>query len=416
MYTLDMIQRALEGRLARLLERFPCLLLFGARQTGKSTLVSKCGLAHGRKYVTFDDPETVAAAKSDAEAFLGQAELLTIDEVQRRPDLFLHVKRCVDRERKPGRFLLTGSSAAELLSAGKASALAGRAAISELGPLTLAEVEGRKPLDWLALLRAPDAATALRRLPKPVTSRETLRKRVMRGGLPPAWDAPDDESWREWMRGYRALYLEKDVLPIRRLSAPEDFLRFMTRLAYRSGGLLSLSDSARGAGVPLSSAQNYLRLLEGSCQWFKLAPYHRNLGKRLVKSPKGYWFDSGVLAFLMGVAHWDEARDADRLGALFETWIANEIRAAPWLVSERLELHHWRTQTGVEVDFVLSLGERLLPLEAKASSSITPKMLRGLETFLADHARNAPFGAVIYSGSEHRLLGPRMIAVSAAAL
>ena len=410
-----MIARAIEARLARLLERFPCLLLFGARQTGKSTLVSGTKLGAGRTYVTFDDPEALAAAKSDHEAFLDQAERLTIDEVQRRPELFLRVKRRVDLDRKPGRFLLTGSSAAELLSGGKASALAGRAAVAELGPLTLSEVEGRKPLDWPGLLSAPDAASALRRLPAPATSPATLKKRILRGGLPLAWLARDDEAWRDWMRAYRALYLDRDVLPVRRLGAPEDFLRFMTHLAYRSGGLLSLSDAARDAGVPLSSAENYLRLLEGSCQWFKVAPFHRNLGKRLVKSPKSYWFDSGVLAFLMGVSRWEEARSADRLGALFETWVADELRAAACLGSDGLELHHWRTRTGVEVDFVLSLGERLLPLEAKAASPIAPKMLRGLDAFLAEHGKNAPFGAVIYSGSEHRLLGPRIIAISAAA-
>ncbi|MDO8756834.1 MAG: DUF4143 domain-containing protein, partial [Elusimicrobiota bacterium] len=318
--------------------------------------------------------------------------------------------------RELGRFLLTGSSAAEIVAAGKASALAGRSAILELGPLTLGEIEGRESIDWLGLLRAPDATTALRALPAPKTSRANLKRRIMRGGLPPAWEAQDDEAWREWMKAYRALYLEKDVLPVRRLGAPDDFLRFMTQLAYRSSGLLSLSDSARDAGVPLSSAQNYLRLLEGSCQWSRVAPYHRNLGKRLVKSPKGYWFDSGVLAFLMGISDWQQAQSADRLGALFETWVANEIRAAIWQSSEALELHHWRTQTGVEVDFVLSMGERLLPIEAKSSSSITPKMLRGLETFLADHAKAAPFGVLIYAGSEHRLLGPKIIAISATAL
>ena len=411
-----MIHRALEGRLGRLLDKFPCLLLFGARQTGKSTLVSKGKIAAGRKYVTFDDPEVIAAARSDAEAFLSQAPRLTVDEVQRYSDLFLRVKRSIDRERELGRFLLTGSSAAEIVAAGKASALAGRSAILELGPLTLGEIEGRESIDWLGLLRAPDATTALRALPAPKTSRANLKKRIMRGGLPPAWEAQDDESWREWMKAYRALYLEKDVQPLRRLGAPDDFLRFMTQLAYRSSGLLPLSDAARDAGVPLSSSANYLRLLESSCQWFRVAPYHRNLGKRLVKSPKGYWFDSGVLAFLMGISDWEQAQSADRLGALFETWVANEIRAAIWQSSEALELHHWRTQTGVEVDFVLSMGERLLPIEAKSSASITPKMLRGLETFLADHAKAAPFGVLIYSGCEHRLLGPKIIAISATAL
>lgn len=411
-----MIKRGLADRVGRLLARFPCLLLFGARQVGKSTLVSQTGIAHGRKYVTFDDPEAIAAARADVDVFINQARRLTVDEVQRYPDLSLRVKRSIDRERTSGRFLLTGSSAAEIVAAGKASALAGRSAILEMGPLTLAEVECRDPFDWLALLRASDAAAVLRRLPEPATSRESLQRRVMRGGLPPAWEADDDESWREWMRAYRALYLEKDVLPMRRLAAPDDFLRFMTQTAYRSGGILSLSDLGRDAGVPLSSAQNYLRLLEGSCQWFRVLPYHRNLGKRLVKAPKGYWCDSGVLAFLMGVADWDQAQSAGRLGPLFETWAANEIRAATWMSSERLELHHWRTHGGSEVDFVLSLGERLLPIEVKSASSLSPKSLRGLDSFLADHGKAAPFGVVIYTGSEHRILGPRLIAVSAMAL
>ncbi|MEK7764850.1 MAG: DUF4143 domain-containing protein, partial [bacterium] len=310
----------------------------------------------------------------------------------------------------------TGSSAAELVAAGKTSALAGRSAILELGPLTLAEVEGRDPIGWAQLLRAPDASAALRRLPKPKTDRAQLKRRIMRGGLPPAWQSADDESWQAWMRSYRALYLERDVLPMRRLGAPDDFLRFMTHTAYRSGGILSLSDLARDAGVPVSSAQNYLRLLEGSCQWFRVLPYHRHLGKRLVKSPKGYWFDSGVLAFLMGVTDWEHAQRADRLGPLFETWVANELRAATWMHPERLELHYWRTHSGHEVDFILSKGERLLPLEVKAASSLTPRHLRGLENFLADHGKAAPFGCVIYTGSEHRLLGPRILAISAMAL
>lgn len=411
-----MIPRGLERRVELLLARFPCLLLFGARQVGKSTIVSKTKVAQGRKYLTFDDPETIAAARADADVFIDQAERLTIDEVQRYPDLFQRVKRSIDSERKAGRFLLTGSSAAEILAAGKASALAGRSAVLEMGPLTLAETEGRAPFDWLELLRATETAAVLRRLPKPAATREALQRRVMRGGLPPAWEAEDDATWREWMRAYRALYLERDVLPVRRLAAPEDFLRFMTQTAYRSGGLLSLSDLGRDAGVPLSSAQNYLRLIEGSCQWFRVLAYHRNLGKRLVKSPKGYWFDSGVLAYLLGVSDWEQARSAGRLGALFETWVANEIRAATWMISERLELHHWRTQAGSEVDFVLSLGERLLPIEVKSASTLSPKDLRGLETFLADHKKEAPFAVVLYTGAEHRLIGPRIIALSAMAL
>lgn len=411
-----MFKRGLESRVGRLLERFPCLLLFGARQVGKSTLVSKTALSRDRKYVTFDDPETIAAARADADAFLAQAARLTVDEVQRHPDLFARVKRSVDRERTSGRFLLTGSSAAELVAAGKASALAGRSAVIEMGPLTLAELEARDPLDWHGLLRTPDASAAMRGLPPPQDARDRLERRIMRGGLPPAWEAQDDETWREWMRAYRALYLDRDVLPVRRLGAPDDFLRFMTQAAYRSAGLLSLSDLARDAGVPLSSAQNYLRLLEGSCQWFRVKPYHRNLGKRLVKSPKGYWFDSGVLAFLMGVSTWEQARSADRLGALFETWVANELRAASWMSSEGLDVHHWRTHAGAEVDFVLSCGGRLLPVEVKAASNLLPPHLRGLEAFLAEHGKAAPFGIVVYAGKEHRLLGPRLLAVSALSL
>jgi predicted AAA+ superfamily ATPase len=227
---------------------------------------------------------------------------------------------------------------------------------------------------------------------------------------------PEDESWREWMRGYRTLYLEKDVLPIRRLGAPDDFLRFMAQTALRSSGIHSLSGAARDAGVPLSSAENYLRLIEGSCQWFRVPPYYRNLGKRLVKAPKGYWFDSGVLAFLMGVATWGEAQGAGRLGALFETWAANELRAAIWSSSGALELYYWRTYAGAEVDFVVAQGERLLPIEVKAADSLASVKLRGLGTFLQDHGSAAPFGVVIHGGAEHQLIGPRIVAVSARAL
>lgn len=396
------------------LREFPCVLLIGARQVGKTTLTTLPQFSQGRTFLTFDDPEVLATAKADPEAFLDQAEKLTIDEVQRLPGLFTRIKKRIDRDRVSGRFLLTGSSATHLVQ-GAHPSLAGRASILEMGPLTLSELKGGASIDWRQLLTARSAAEALKRIslisPAPA---HILEQRILRGGLPPAFQFRKDTGlWLDWMRSYRSLYLDRDVLPQRRLGLIEDFLRVMAHMAWRTAQNISLSGVSRDAGVPVSSVAVYLRLLEQSCQWIRLPAYHRNLGKRLQKTPKGYWFDSGVAAFLMGVTHKDQATQQQRWGALFETWLVNELKTAHSIYPEISGLYHWRTQTGLEVDIVIEGMGRILPVECKSGRTLGHELSSGMRAFLSLFRKDAPFGLILYGGTEPQLLPDNVVALPA---
>ena len=400
-----LLDRHLRLPIERALKRFPVVLLSGARQVGKSTLARS--LAKGNwsgTYVTLDDRASLDAALLDPDGFLAaRATPLVIDEVQKAPDLLRAVKKAVDERRRPGRFLLTGSANVLTLST-VAERLSGRVAVFYLEPLSWSEISRAKPSAAIQLLLgAPDAPSALRALgPLALPNRRReLQKRVLSGGYPPAALARSAEERRQWFAGYQATYLERDIRDLANIEHLPEFNRLLGLLALRSAQLLNLSEVARESNLRMMTLRRYCGLLETTFQIFRLQPYFSNRAKRLVKSPKLYLSDSGLTSFLSGADSWAVLERQGRTGALVETWVAGELRRFLSGLAIRIDAFFFRSHDGHEVDFVLEgPGTRVLGIEVKLASRVTPRDLAGLSKMRDALGKRMAVGVVAYGGTE----------------
>jgi predicted AAA+ superfamily ATPase len=376
------------------------LVLSGLRQTGKSTLLQQeAGLARGRAYHTLDDFATLAAARADPEALLEGAAI--IDEVQRCPELLLALKRSVDAKRQAGRFILSGS--ANLALIGQVSeTLAGRALYCTLHPMTRREIQGaiEKPpfvIEFMRSLRLPRGAR------EPVSERE-----VLAGGLPPA--CLDNADPAEWFRGYVQTYVERDV---RQLSQITDLVAFrvLAQLAaLRTGQVLVISALARDAKLTTGTAGRYLALLEASFLIRRLPPFLKNRSSRLIKSPKLYVVDSGLAAHLAGVTEIATGTDDLMRGALFETYVAQNIAALLEAHQPDAQLTYWHEQGRHEVDFVIESGRNVVALEVKVATRWSAADLAGLRAFV-DRTPACVAAVLAYNGREPVKLDGKLWAI-----
>jgi hypothetical protein len=395
------LAREITPRLMRATRRLPVVVLSGLRQTGKSTLLRhEEALARGYAYRTLDDFATLTAARAHPESLLETAAIL--DEVQRCPELLLPLKRSVDEQRKPGRFLLSGSANLALL--GRVSeTLAGRAAYFTLHPMTRREQRGetgRKP--FLAeFIDSPGLPTGKA---DPITEGE-----VLRGGLPPAC-LGTDESVAEWFRGYVQTYVERDV---RHLSAITDLVAFRTLAqlaALRTAQVLVISTLARDAKLNAVTAGRYLDLLEASFLVQRLPPFMKNRSSRLVKSPKLHFTDSGLAAHLAGIASLTPWRDDLLRGALFETYVAQNLSALLEAHLPGAQLSYWHEQGRHEVDFVIEADRKVIGIEVKAATRWSESDLSGLRAFL-ERTPACAAAVLACNGRESVKLDDRLFAI-----
>jgi len=397
----DYLPREITARLVQALRRLPVVVLSGLRQTGKSTLLQREeSLAGGRTYRTLDDFAILAAARTNPEALLADAVIL--DEAQRCPELLMAVKRSVDEERRPGRFILSGSANLALLSH-VSETLAGRAAYLTLHPMTRREARGRTATppflaEFLQTQPLPRGAV------DPVTEQE-----VLAGGLPPVCLGPPDAT-AEWFRGYVQTYVERDV---RQLSQITDLVAFRTLAqlaALRTGQVLVVSTLARDAKLSSATAGRYLNLLEGSFIIRRLPPFLKNRTSRLIKSPKLHFTDSGLAAHLAGVAGLEPGRDDLLRGALFETYTAQNLAALLEAHVPDAQLTYWSEQGRHEVDFVVEAGRKVFGIEVKAATRWTESDLAGLRAFVG--RTPACVAAVLaYNGREAVRLDGKLFAI-----
>lgn len=399
----SLLPRLAQTQLARALASFPVVVVTGARQTGKSTLVRAVGAAEPRSYRSLDDLEVLELARRNPDSLVGGAEHLTLDEVQRSPDLLLAIKRAVDRDRSPGRFLLTGS-ANLLLSRRVAESLAGRAVYLTLWPLTRREQLGlgragvwgelftRAAADWPQVLKGQVAAP------------EDWRALAQRGGYPvPAHQLRDPSARLLWFIGYTQTYLERDLRDIGEVGSIIDFRRLMQALCLRAGSLVNQSELARDVGLSQPTIGRHLGLLEMSYQLARLPAYAVNRTKRLIKAPKIYWADTGLALSLSG--------EPEPRGAHLENLVLSDLLA--WQASELgiPQLLYWRTAKGEEVDFVIEWNGRLLPVEIKASRRPTTKDAHSILAFREDYGAAALPGLVLYDGEQIEGLADGVLAV-----
>ncbi len=395
------LPREITPRLLRALGQLPVLVLSGLRQSGKSTLLQKeIGLARGHAYRTLDDFATLAAAQSNPESLLERAAIL--DEVQRCPELLVTLKKSVDEQRRPGRFILSGSANLTLLGH-VTETLAGRAGYFTLHPMTRREQRSatlQEPF-LVKFLRAPSLPAGKA---DPVTEQE-----ILTGGLPPAC-LGSAEGVAEWFRGYVQTYVERDV---RQLSQITDLIAFRTLAqlaALRTAQVLVISTLARDAKLNAVTAGRYLDLLETSFLIRRLPPFLKNRSSRLVKSPKLHFTDSGLAAHLAGITSLESGRDDLLRGALFETYVAQNLAALLEAHSPDAQLAFWHEQGRHEVDFVIETGSRVFAIEVKAATRWSATDLSGLRAFL--ERTPACIAAVLaYNGREAVKLDERLFAI-----
>jgi uncharacterized protein len=387
------LPRAAGAALEAALEIFPVVVVIGARQTGKSTLVQSHPALREHAYRTLDDPELRDQARRDPASVLTYARHLILDEVQRAPDLLSAVKLAVDadRPRAPGRFVLTGS-ANLLLMERVSESLAGRAAYLRLWPLTRRERLGLGCAGiWSDLLDAPTAAwdAIVGRQDVPA---DDWRRVTAEGGLPvPAYELETDDARARWFDGYVETYLERDLQALARIEDLGDFRRLMRAAALRLGQVAHQADLARDVGLSRPTAHRWLNLLETSFQLVRVGAYAVNRTKRLVKSPRMYWSDVGLARHLAG---------GEPAGAHLENLVLTDLVAWRELVTPRPEVHYWRTVNGDEVDFVIEAGRRLLPVEVKATSRPAHRDARHLVTFRQEYGAAVHGGLLLHTGEE----------------
>jgi predicted AAA+ superfamily ATPase len=395
------LPRMVGAALAERLAVMPAVVVTGARQTGKSTLAEHL-VAGRRQYRTLDDLDALDLARRDPEALVDVPGPLTLDEVQRAPAVLPAVKRAVDRGRVAGRFLLTGS-ANLLLMRQVSESLAGRASYLTLWPMTLREQRGlgRAGL-WEELLAAPDAQWLDLLAARP-GERENWRALALRGGFPTpalALSRPADRA--VWFDGYVRTYLERDLQDLASISALPDFRRLMRAACLRLGQLLNQTELARDCGLPQPTVHRWLNLLETSYLALRLPAYAVNRTKRLIKSPKLYWSDTGLALHLAGL---DEPA-----GAHLENLVLHDLVAWRDARLERAEVGYWRTAIGEEVDFVLEAGRQLLPIEVKASARPRLADAAHLRAFRAEYGKRARSGLLLHAGSALEWLAPDVLA------
>ena len=397
------IPRALEPVLRKAAAEFPAVVLTGPRQSGKTTLL-KHVFGKTSAYASLELPDVRASAAADPRGFLKMHPApVVFDEVQYAPDLLPYIKELIDERRNArGQYFLTGSQNL-LMTEQVTESLAGRAAMLRLLPISQREEFGRPrdPLPW---------ESEKTHSPADRSAPADLWRRFLRGGYPELVAEPDRDI-RLWHSSYVQTYLERDVRSLRQVGDLISFQSFLRALAGRTGQLLNLTDVARDLGIAVNTAKAWLSVLEATFQVIVLRPYHSNAGKRLVKTPKVYFSDTGMLCYLAGLKDPDHAAAGPLGGPIFETAVLLQIVKAFVNRGEEPQIHFWRTSTGVEVDLVVEAGDRLIPLEVKLSATPRPAMAGGIRAFQEDLGEKAGRGFVVHPGEVRLPLAPKVSAL-----
>lgn len=385
--------RYLADQIAYSLQHSPVVLVNGARQSGKSTLAQEL-VKNGKlqHYVTLDDPGVLSALTLSPEGYLKQLPVGTvIDEVQRWPQMFQNLKKIVDEERVPGRFLLTGS--ANVLMLPKLSdSLAGRMQIFTLRPLAQAEIVGSK-VNFIDRIFADELNFA------PSYSEADIPALILRGGCPNIVLEQEEQARSNWFQGYVTTLLQRDVRDLAQIEQIGMLPNLLQLLADRVGGVLNYSDLARISGVKQSTLKRYLHLFEALFFINYLPAWFSNLGKALAKSPKVYLNDTGLACYLLGDDVHSLAGNRNRFGFFLENFVLGELRKQASWAEKRISFAHLRANAGQEVDCILqSANGKLVGIEMKAAEVLKTEHLKGLKWLRQQKQEQFQRGILLYQG------------------
>ncbi|PKQ34694.1 MAG: hypothetical protein CVT61_09760 [Actinobacteria bacterium HGW-Actinobacteria-11] len=404
----QLVRRLVFSRVEEALEDTRIVVIQGARQVGKSTLGSQVLAGRHGRAVTLDDPGSLDFARTDPVGFVEQMPdgLLMIDELQRAPELVVALKASVDRDQRPGRFLVTGSANLLDLSATHES-LAGRAESIELYPLSQREL-GSNPGSFIDLVFDPES---LVRHTSPLTREEYLDL-AFRGGYPEALRRASSRRRADWYDAYISQIVRRDAPDISGLQRIADLPRLLRLIAGRMGSTMVWSSLAADAGIPRRTLDPYAALLETLYLTHTLPAWAINLTSREVKQPKVFPVDSGLAASLLGATSSGMAPVSPVAGALLECFVVGELRRQQTWASERTTLHHYRDSRGVEVDAVLETPDgRVVGVEVKATSTVRASDAAGLNTLRERVGERFVAGYVLHTGSSSVAVGERIAAV-----
>lgn len=399
-YVFTMLPRILESTIERAMRTFPAVLITGPRQSGKTTLLTE-KFAPTHRFISLENPDVRARVLDDPIGFLkSNPPPVILDEIQYTPELLHYIKSAVDNNRTPGQWLISGSQSFALM-AGVSQSLSGRVAILSLLPFSIAESQGLgdkgAPLD-----RMIERAFTT---PEPPKKRAegigtvSLHDRLLRGAYPEIRSNPEVDR-QLWCASYIQTYLERDVRQITNIGDLNTFNRFLRLCAARTGQILNMSEMSRDAGVSMPTIKKWLSVLEAGYQIYLLPPHFSNFGKRIIKSPKLYFLDTGLATFLLGLHDREPLLKGPMLGPLFETLVVSEWIKAFYHRGEKPELYYWRSKAGVEVDLIIDRNGTLYPIEIKSTSTLLPGHAESLRKWMGFAENSADRGLLVADISE----------------
>lgn len=380
-----MIQRELSEKLSALARKFPIVSVTGPRQSGKTTLSRM--VFEKYEYVSLEDPNERDFALADPKGFLKRFQKgVILDEIQRAPLLLSYLQGIVDRDDSPGRFILTGSQQFHLMDK-VGQTLAGRTAIVNLLPFSLSELLAEPPSDPRKINTQPDKRK------KPSFDLEWI---LFQGFYPRIHDK--GLNAQDWLSAYYRTYVERDVRDVANIGNLETFQRFVRLCAGRSGQLLNLSSLGADCGVSHTTARYWISILQAGFIIHLLPPHHANFSKRIIKSPKLYFLDTGLLCYLLRVQEPNDISAHAMKGPIFETFVLGELYKAFTHRGEVPPLYFWRDRTGHEVDVVIDTGKKLIPVEIKSGETVVDGSFDGLRYFTSLGQPAASQGVLVHGG------------------
>lgn len=391
-----MFKRHIKPHLVKALERSPVVLLNGARQVGKSTLVKEFQKEKGYTYLTFDDETVYVAAKNDPTGFINSLQKpIIIDEVQRVPEIFLPIKIDIDSNRIAGRYLLTGS-ANPLLIPHLGDSLAGRMEIVDLMPLSQGEIAGTIE-SWI------DTAFSAKLFiqPQEVMAKKTLYQKIIIGGYPSSVLAANSEDREAWMRSYINLLLQRDIKDLAQIEKITELPNLLKILAYRASNLLNVAEISRECKMVAQTVHRYIALLQTIFIITLQQSWHTNLTLRYIKSPKVYLVDSGLLSYLLGIDLERSFTEPVAMGKVLENFVLNELKKQATWSKTGPDVYHFRIASGTEVDILLeNRRSEIIGIEVKSSENISPDDFKGLKLLAQNMDQKFIKGIVFYCGSQ----------------